>query len=407
MSWPIAVHQLFALFRPSRLRAEARRIYGKWSRRLGKVDARVVTLAPAGPARGDVLVSYIIDPFLLPPSVPLPRSHTHFWESRQIARTFVDLGFRVDAVSWQNDAFSPTKPYRAVVDVRLNLERWAAVLPPDCVKIMHIETAHRSFHNPAQEARLDALAARRGVRLRPQKMLEENRAIESADCATVLGNEMTMETYSFAGKPLYRVPISVPVVYEEIERDIAACRRRFLWFGSGGLVHKGLDRVLEAFAAMPDYHLTVCGPVHRERDFERLYYRELYQTPNIETLGWIDVASPAFRTLAARTLGLIYPSCSEGGGGSVITCMHAGLIPVVTYEASVSIAPHYGVLLADAEIDTLEAAVQELAARPAAELAAMGSAARHYARQHYTRERFAAVHRQAIEAILERFPSPS
>ena len=35
------------------------------------------------------------------------------------------------------------------------------------------------------------------------------------------------------------------------------------------MVHKGLDLVLEAFAGMPEYHLTVCGPVAKEKDFER------------------------------------------------------------------------------------------------------------------------------------------
>jgi hypothetical protein len=51
------------------------------------------------------------------------------------------------------------------------------------------------------------------------------------------------------------------------------------------MVHKGLDLVLEAFADMPEYHLTVCGPIQKEQDFERAYYRELYQVPNIRRLA--------------------------------------------------------------------------------------------------------------------------
>ena len=37
------------------------------------------------------------------------------------------------------------------------------------------------------------------------------------------------------------------------------------------MVHKGLDLVLEAFVAMPEYHLTVCGKVSSEKDFEDAY----------------------------------------------------------------------------------------------------------------------------------------
>ena len=83
-------------------------------------------------------------------------------------------------------------------------------------------------------------------------------------------------------------------------------RGRFLWIGSQGLVHKGLDLVLEAFARMPDLHLTVCGPIREEPAFEAAFRRELYATPNIETLGWVDIASPAFADLlpAHRGAGL-------------------------------------------------------------------------------------------------------
>ena len=71
------------------------------------------------------------------------------------------------------------------------------------------------------------------------------------------------------------------------------------------MVHKGLDLVLEAFAGMPEYHLTVCGPVASEKDFERGYNQELYHTPNIHTFGWIDVDSPKFINLAAQCVGIV------------------------------------------------------------------------------------------------------
>ena len=124
------------------------------------------------------------------------------------------------------------------------------------------------------------------------------------------GNEFTLNTYSYANKPIYRVPISTTVLYSwPEEKDFEACRKRFLWLGSGGLVRKGLDLVLDAFAEMPEYDLTVCGPIQRERDFEKAYYKELYQTPNIHTVGWVDIASPEFIEITNNCIGLIYPSC--------------------------------------------------------------------------------------------------
>ena len=386
---------------PEFLAGEVRRIARKWWRRARRVDRRVVRLEPEGPLWGRALFSYIIDPFLLAEEGELPYSHTHFWESWTMARCLVEQGFRVDAISWVDQRFRPEEAYDLVVDVRTNLERWAPELG-DAVKLLHIDTAHYRFHNPAQERRLRDLEARRGMRIRPQKMLPENRAIETADLATVLGNRFTQETYAFAGKPLFRIPISVPFVYPWPEdKDFAAVRRRFLWFGSGGLVHKGLDLVLEAFAEMPELHLTVCGPIRQERDFEAAYWRELYETENIETLGWIDVGSEAFLELCRKTLGLVYPSCSEGGGSSVLTCMHGSLIPIVNRETSVDLEPDRGILVEESSIPELQQAVRELASRPAEALEATARAAWTFAREHHTRDHFLAGYRSFAGSLAD------
>ncbi len=364
----------------------------------------MIHFTPASAPVGRALFSYIVDPFLLPLDAPLPTSHTHYWESREMVRILVGLGFAVDAIHWTNASFRPTARYELVVDVRRNLERLAPLLDADCLKVMHIETAHPSFYNSAQCERLAALEHRRGIVLPPYKMIEENRAIESADCATILGNERTQATYRFAGKPLYPLPISQPVLYPApAGKDLAAARREFLWFGSAGMVHKGLDLVLDAFAELPDHRLTVVGPVDRERAFERAYARELYSTSNVRASGWMDIASPEFLALARTTLALVYPSCSEGQSGGVVTCLHAGLLPVVTPEVGLDVAPEWGVVLAEPTVDAIRTAVVALGERPPGELAAMADAAWSYARRNHTRERFATVYREQMLAIFGRF----
>lgn len=381
-----------------------RRFLERGVRRLRGVERRVVSLRPAGEPVGAALLSYILDPFLLPAGRPVPRSHTHFWESLTIGRVLEELGFAVDVIHWKNQTFTPLRDYQLLVDVRLNLARLAPLAGPSCLAVLHAETAHPSFNNAAHLRRLEELRARRGVTLRPRTLIEDAGAVEHADCATVLGNDFTLDTYRFAGKPLYRVPIAQPLLFPfPGDKDFAACSKRFVWFGSQGLVHKGLDLVLDSFAARPDLHLTVCGPIEREQDFVRAFRRELYRTPNIETVGWVDLASERFRRLMCSTLAMVYPSCAEGGGGSVITCMHAGLIPVVSREASVDVAPDCGVLLADSSVLELTAAVVELSRRPPVELAAMARAAWRQARAFHTAERFEAGYRQAMLDVLFRF----
>ncbi|MEO8274689.1 MAG: glycosyltransferase [Thermoanaerobaculia bacterium] len=391
--------------RRSALAGRGRRFFERLSRRIRRVESRVVSLVPERtPRTGRALLSYILDPYLLRPGQTLPHSHTHFWESREMGRILLDLGFELDVVHWNNRSFVPRRPYDLFIDVRLNLERLSPLLGEECLKLMHIETAHCDFYNPAQERRLAELAERRGIRLAPYKLLEPNRAIENAAAATILGNRATQATYAPFGKPLWPVPISQPFLYPfPDDKDFLTARRRFLWFGSGGLLHKGLDRVLEVFASQPDLELTVVGPVDREPEFERAFRRELYTTPNIHTHGWIDVAGAEFRELAARHLALVYPSCSEGQNGGAVTCMHAALIPVLSRESGVDLSPAYGIELESSSVDEIRSRVLELSRRSPAELTQMSRNAWEWVRAHHTRERFSQVYRESLLEILQRF----
>ncbi len=386
---------------PARLAAEARRLRKKYLRKLRRVDRKVVRLQPTGNPRGRALLSYIVDP-LLDPEREIEHSHTHYWESMTMARILVEQGWAVDAISWTNLGFQPSCDYDLVIDVRLNLERLAPLVGPACVKLLHSDTAHWSVHNAAQEARYRALEERRGVSLLRHKQLPENRAIEHADLCTYLGNDFTRATYAFAGKPMFRIPVSVPFQYPWADdKDFEAVRRRFLWFGSGGLVHKGLDLVLEAFAGLDGFELIVAGPIQHERDFERTYAGELYRTPNIRTLGWVDTHPDHFPALAAQCLGLVYPSCSEGGGSSALTCMHAGLVPLITPQTSVDLTPERGVLLREASIEGIREAVRELSSRPVTQSRELARAAWEWSRAHHTRERWAEHYRDFARTLTD------
>ena len=395
------LRQLLHFSRPDLLSRRLGRLSQRLTRRLLRTDQRLARLRPDGSVRGRVLFSYILDPLLRHPQEPRDHDHTNVWESWRMAESWRRQGFAVDAISWTNHQFQPQDRYDFLIDVRTNLERLALQMVESTTKVLHIDTAHHAFHNQAQLQMLADLAERRGIVLQPRKMMPETRGIETADCATILGNAFTQETYAFANKPLHRIPISTPVTWDwDAEKDFAAARKNFLWFGSGGLVHKGLHLVLEVFASLPDLHLTVCGPVEREADFERAFWKELYQTPNIHTLGWLDIASPRFRELARTTAALIYPTCSEGGGGSVLTCMHAGMIPITGAPASVDLRQDYSIPLPALTVEAVRQGVEDLASRTPTELEAMARAAWTFAREHHTREHFGAAYDRFVDRLV-------
>ncbi len=377
---------------------------------------RCDTIKPDKPSRGNVLLSYFntigrdhvpVRLLLSNPGYPLPPCHQAEWKCLQIARTFLDMGYTVDLISWTNDRFIPYKSYSAFIDVRHNMERLSPILNKDCVKIQHIDTAHILAHNAAESSRLLALQQRRAVTLRPRRWERPNLGIEHADCATINGGDFAINTFRYANKPLYPVPNPSVFLYPSPDRkDFDACRKHYLWFASGGLVHKGLDLVLEAFAETPEYHLTVCAPVQQEKDFEQAYYRELYQTPNIHTVGWVDLTSPQFLEITNTCLGHIHPSCSENESGAVVTCMHAGLVPIISYESSVDIYD-FGITLKECSIEEIQSAIRTVSGLPAQELKAMAMKAWEYARTHHTRERFAEEYRKAIQTILTTHRKPT
>jgi len=261
----------------------------------------VITLRPEGSSRGRVLFSYIIDAFLLPPGDSIPKSHTNFWQSWQMAKTFVQLGYEVDVIHWTNQNFIPRGHYAILVDVRRNLERLAPLLNHDCIKILHIDSAHILFQNAAEANRLLALQKRRGVTLIPRRFEKPNQGIEFADYATATGNDFVVGTFAYAKKKIFKLPSPCGVTLDWLERDWTQCRKRFLWFSSSSLVHKGLDLALEAFRQMPECHLTICAPVEREKEFVRVYQRELYEASNIHTIGWVDIESRNFTSFPTKT----------------------------------------------------------------------------------------------------------
>lgn len=367
--------------------------------RAGAGRGQVVSLAPRGTAAGNVLISYIPDD-VLKSEEDVSASHTHYWECRQMAKSFAAAGFNVDVIDFADDRFIPQKSYDILVSARTNLERLAKHVPDQCLKVAHLDTAHFLTNNANAIERLRRIRDRHNVSLRSTRMVENNWAIEAADMGCVLGNAFTEDSYRFAGKPIHRIPLSSVRQYDWLaDKDFDACRKTYLWFGSGGFAHKGLDLVIDAFAELPDHKLLICGPLDREPRFIKAFERPMYHSDNIETIGWVDVTSPQFSAIRQRTVATIYPSCSEGGGGSVITCMHAGLIPVVTPEASVDVGD-FGTVLQEMSVPVVRDAILELSRLPAADLQQRARSAWEYARANHTRETFADAYDRFVQDVV-------
>ena len=363
----------------------------------------VISLKANGHARGNVLICYANQGLIMMSrGLPVPTSHEQYWKTIAMAQTFVDLGYHVDVIHTQNQQFIPWKRYDVVVDTRFNLERLNPYLDSKCIKILHCDTAHIVFHNAAEMNRILDLQERKGVTIPPNRFERPNLGVEYADYITTCGNEFTIRTYRYAKKPIYRLPITVDLMWPwPGEKDFDLCRRQFVWFASRGMVHKGLDLVLEAFTDLPEYQLAVVGPVEDEPEFVKLYHKELHHRTNIKLIGWMDKEQPEFKQLLDRSVAHIFTSCSESGAACVLETMGAGVIPVVNYESSVDV-DDFGILLKSASIEDIKEGVRMVGAMPADELKRRARKAWKKVQNCYTRERFAESYRALLTTLLER-----
>lgn len=373
--------------------------YNFYKHKISRKLFGVIHLKTKNKARGNVLFSYDTSPFLRLPGEDY-FSHTNQWECKEIANIFLNRGYNVDVIDSRNVTFIPSKKYDFFIDVHQNLERIMPFLNKDCVKIFHITTKHWLFQNYVEYLRLLNLKKRRGIVLKPERILSATNSIDFADYVSYLGNQSTIETYDFSEKIIFPIPLSTTHLYPFSEgKDFEKCRKNFLWLGGGGLVLKGLDLVLEVFGRTPEYNLTICGPINPRGDFEKLYHRELYKTPNIKTISFIDLGSQKFSDIVNSSLSLIYPSASEGQAGSVIVSMHAGLIPIISYESGVDIND-FGIILKKSSMEEIKKSIERISNLPALALKSMAKGAWEYARKNHTRERFSEEYNKFVDKIL-------
>jgi hypothetical protein len=289
-----------------------------------------------------ILISYVVKPFRKGQDL----THTHNREVVEIAKVFHELKFNVDIVDYTYEGWLDFNKYDIILGFGEPLVNSFYNATRDIIRIyfgagMHVCTQNHNTLNRIEEV----------YKKKSRWLLESGRIVDKTwsaqttlvDAMILLGNEIVKESYrKYYAKPIYLIPASIYKVlhYEEIinNKDFADAKKHYLWFGSSGLIHKGLDLLLEVFKDYTDIHLHICGPIDDEKKFNLEYYNELYKTPNIHTHGFVLLDSPLFKELLQKCAFVIYPSCSEGGSPSVLNvCGNGGLIPIVSFESTITV----------------------------------------------------------------------
>ena len=281
-----------------------------------------------------VLISYTVIPFL-----SNKKSHTNQQESRVIADLFDQLGYQVDVIHYTNLKKLNYQEYDVIFGFGEPYENSFRDLRCKAKRIYYATGAHVFHQNPAEARRVIEFNVKHGVNLLPQRLVPWCWTLSTtfSDYLIVIGNDWTASTYKiFTDKPVLPINATALVNKNSVntQRNLSNARKNFLWFGSAGLVHKGLDLCLEYFANHSEYTLHICGP--QDPEFFRVM-QDLLQKPNIVYHGFVDVTSDKFIEITSRCLFAILPSCSEGQATALLTAMGAGLIPVGSSYTGINI----------------------------------------------------------------------
>ena len=300
-----------------------------------------------------MLISYTIYPYLINKNY-----HSNSGELKAIVKIFNELQFNVDIIHYSNQRKINYKNYDVIFGFGEAFEN--SFVQKGLKRIYYATGAHVCYQNYIEIKRVQEVNNKYNSNILPKRLVPWNWSMSTSmsNALIVVGNEWTKSTYEkYTSKQVY--PINATALKNEncltIAKDIENTKKEFLWFGSNGLIHKGLDLCLEFFTMHHDLTLHICGQM--EDDFYETFY-EYMQYKNIFYHGFIDVASAKFIEITSKCSYSILPTCSEGQSTSLLTTMGAGLIPVSTVFSGIDINK-YGILIKDLNNDSIEIAVNQ------------------------------------------------
>lgn len=287
----------------------------------------------------NALLSYILTPFKKESF-----SHTSFFEAQSWAKILDELKFNVDIIHYNNSKHIDLSKYDVICGFGDIFQQVFESSNCNNIQTIYYGTGmHVCHQNTASLQRVKDVYIKKGVWLgKSARFVKKTWTHQTTlvDGIISLGNEVCADSYRkyYDGK-VY----SLPAPFYETQNGENIIRQRksssakhYLWFGSSGLIHKGLDLCLDYFSKNQHIFLHICGPIENEKEFVDVYRKELFESPNIKLHGFIDIASKEFEAILSMCAFTIFPSCSEGGCASTLTAIgNGGLIPIITKETTI------------------------------------------------------------------------
>lgn len=346
----------------------------------------------------NALIKYIVYPFF---SDNKYEKHQNEWQVKEIARVIGAQGYNVDIVSFD----SPFIKYRNKYDLLLDIvpgtnDVSQKFLNDNCIKIAYLTGMNPSVACKNEDGRLLALKKRRGVQLSRERVANVlTKDVEKYNAFFYIGNLYNLASYKEFNLPPVYFMRNNGYTFDTLDLSNKD-RKSFVYFASYGQVHKGLDLLLDVFA-QNDFpcELYICGCVLAEKEFCNCYNQELFSTNNIHTIGFVDVGGDKFWEIMKKSTYVLMPSCSEGIAGSVLTCMSAGIIPIVSKECGFE--DDEVINLPDCELTTIHDHIIEYSMKSNEWIEEKAQQVKQIADTKYSKENFTKIFERSLKSVID------
>lgn len=289
----------------------------------------------------NVLICYINQPF----ANGITLDHTNTIESLEIAKAFKENGYNCDIVSSDCGRKINYEKYDILFGFG-EVFKNSFYCDKKITRLYYSTGKHPYFSNQKTIERGRAIKSNKGrFLLESLRYLKEDYLLETnaSDALILIGSETESLSYKkYSNVPIYNLNVSFFKIHEYIDiishKDFSESKKHFLFFSGGGLIHKGLDILLEAFSKQENFELHICAPTDSEIRFKKIYNKELYNNRYIHVYDFINLKSKTFEELLIKCAFVILPSCSEAMPTSVVNVVgNGGLIPILSKDASINI----------------------------------------------------------------------
>jgi len=264
--------------------------------------------------------------------------HTSVIESSLIIKSLSEMSFVIDVV---NCYANPSIVRELIGDCEYDIIfgfgpifYMACSMFPNAKKILYVTEGEPQFSECRERERGDYYYFRHKetVALRRSGLYYEKPHFDCADALVVLGDTEQFIQYNIK---MYSI-CPTGLINHSFTRDRISVRDdsnvNFLWLGSSGVVHKGLDILVEVFEKNNrNAILHVCGvsPIEKKLIKSIFNGKVIFHEK-------INIASDGFIKLVSDCDFIISLSCSEAMSTGVLTGMLHGLYPVVLQDSGLN-----------------------------------------------------------------------